>query len=103
MVQVNGADVVKVGHRQVVSLIRQGGSRLLMKVVSVSRKSESNLIRKKGLLSLHVVFRDHSCLKFNHRILLNTTSPESLVRHLFFFVSIVTSSGRNYKLHIELY
>lgn len=47
-VQVNGADVVKVGHRQVVSLIRQGGSRLLMKVVSVSRKSESNLIRKKG-------------------------------------------------------
>uniref|UniRef100_A0A672GIU9 PDZ domain-containing protein n=1 Tax=Salarias fasciatus TaxID=181472 RepID=A0A672GIU9_SALFA len=36
------------GHRQVVSLIRQGGSRLLMKVVSVSRKSESNLIRKKA-------------------------------------------------------
>lgn len=49
-VQVNGADVVKVGHRQVVALIRQGGSRLLMKVVSVSRKSESNLIRKKGQL-----------------------------------------------------
>lgn len=44
----NGTDVVKVGHRQVVSLIRQGGSRLLMKVVSVSRKSETNLIRKKG-------------------------------------------------------
>ncbi|KAF0028762.1 hypothetical protein F2P81_017867 [Scophthalmus maximus] len=34
---------------EVVSLIRQGGSRLLMKVVSVSRKSESNLIRKKGV------------------------------------------------------
>lgn len=48
VVQVNGSDVVKVGHRQVVSLIRQGGSRLLMKVVSVSRKSESNLVRKKG-------------------------------------------------------
>lgn len=46
--QVNGTNVVKVGHRQVVSLIRQGGSRLLMKVVSVSRKSETNLIRKKG-------------------------------------------------------
>uniref|UniRef100_A0A3B4AUN8 Uncharacterized protein n=1 Tax=Periophthalmus magnuspinnatus TaxID=409849 RepID=A0A3B4AUN8_9GOBI len=46
--QVNGTDVVKVGHRQVVSLIRQGGSRLLMKVVSVSRKSESTLIRKKA-------------------------------------------------------
>ncbi|XP_074481988.1 SH3 and multiple ankyrin repeat domains protein 3 isoform X5 [Sebastes fasciatus] len=48
LIEVNGADVVKVGHRQVVSLIRQGGSRLLMKVVSVSRKSESNLIRKKA-------------------------------------------------------
>ncbi|TMS02917.1 SH3 and multiple ankyrin repeat domains protein 3 [Larimichthys crocea] len=48
--EVNGADVVKVGHRQVVSLIRQGGSRLLMKVVSVSRKSESNLVRKKEKL-----------------------------------------------------
>ncbi|XP_028305973.1 LOW QUALITY PROTEIN: SH3 and multiple ankyrin repeat domains protein 3 [Gouania willdenowi] len=48
LIEVNGADVVKVGHRQVVGLIRQGGSRLLMKVVSVSRKSESNLIRKKA-------------------------------------------------------
>uniref|UniRef100_A0A8P4KBH4 SH3 and multiple ankyrin repeat domains protein 3 n=1 Tax=Dicentrarchus labrax TaxID=13489 RepID=A0A8P4KBH4_DICLA len=48
LIEVNGADVVKVGHRQVVSLIRQGGSRLLMKVVSVSRKSESNLVRKKA-------------------------------------------------------
>uniref|UniRef100_UPI0037E9B71A SH3 and multiple ankyrin repeat domains protein 3 isoform X1 n=1 Tax=Semicossyphus pulcher TaxID=241346 RepID=UPI0037E9B71A len=48
LIEVNGADVVKVGHRQVVSLIRQGGSRLLMKVVSVSRKSETNLIRKKA-------------------------------------------------------
>ncbi|KAM8908165.1 SH3 and multiple ankyrin repeat domains protein 3 isoform 5-T5 [Spinachia spinachia] len=48
LIEVNGADVVKVGHRQVVSLIRQGGSRLLMKVVSVSRKSETNLVRKKA-------------------------------------------------------
>ncbi|KAM9823817.1 SH3 and multiple ankyrin repeat domains protein 3 [Neosynchiropus ocellatus] len=48
LIEVNGTDVVKVGHRQVVSLIRQGGSRLLMKVVSVSRKSDANLIRKKA-------------------------------------------------------
>lgn len=53
--QVNGSDVVKVGHRQVVSLIRQGGSRLLMKVVSVSRKSESNLLRKKGAPDQHLI------------------------------------------------
>ncbi|XP_076015982.1 SH3 and multiple ankyrin repeat domains protein 3 isoform X2 [Genypterus blacodes] len=48
LIEVNGTDVVKVGHRQVVSLIRQGGSQLLMKVVSVSRKSDANLIRKKA-------------------------------------------------------
>lgn len=47
--QVNGVNVVKVGHKQVVSLIRQGGSRLLMKVVSVTRKPESEeIVRKKG-------------------------------------------------------
>uniref|UniRef100_A0A7N8XQC8 SH3 and multiple ankyrin repeat domains protein 3 n=1 Tax=Mastacembelus armatus TaxID=205130 RepID=A0A7N8XQC8_9TELE len=48
LIEVNGTDVVKVGHRQVVALIRQGGSRLVMKVVSVSRKSEANLLRKKA-------------------------------------------------------
>lgn len=47
--QVNGVNIVKVGHKQVVSLIRQGGSRLLMKVVSVTRKPESEeIVRKKG-------------------------------------------------------
>lgn len=49
MTQVNGVSVVKVGHRQVVSLIRQGGSRLLMKVVSVTRKPDTgDVVRKKG-------------------------------------------------------
>ncbi|XP_045064339.1 SH3 and multiple ankyrin repeat domains protein 3 [Coregonus clupeaformis] len=48
LIEVNGSDVVKVGHRQVVSLIRQGGSQLLMKVVSVTRKPESDLVRKKA-------------------------------------------------------
>lgn len=48
--QVNGVSVVKVGHRQVVSLIRQGGSRLLMKVVSVTRKPDTgDVVRKKGV------------------------------------------------------
>ncbi|XP_028934453.1 SH3 and multiple ankyrin repeat domains protein 3 isoform X2 [Ornithorhynchus anatinus] len=41
LIEVNGVNVVKVGHKQVVSLIRQGGNHLLMKVVSVSRKPES--------------------------------------------------------------
>lgn len=47
--QVHGVNVVKVGHKQVVSLIRQGGNSLLMKVVSVTRKPESEeVVRKKG-------------------------------------------------------
>lgn len=47
--QVNGVNVVKVGHKQVVSLIRQSGNSLLMKVVSVTRKPESEeSVRKKG-------------------------------------------------------
>ncbi|XP_058501420.1 SH3 and multiple ankyrin repeat domains protein 3 isoform X2 [Solea solea] len=49
LIEVNGVNVVKVGHKQVVSLIRQGGNRLLMKVVSVTRKPESEeVIRKKA-------------------------------------------------------
>ncbi|XP_037834347.1 SH3 and multiple ankyrin repeat domains protein 3 isoform X3 [Kryptolebias marmoratus] len=49
LIEVNGVNVVKVGHKQVVSLIRQGGSRLLMKVVSVTRKPESEeVVRKKA-------------------------------------------------------
>ncbi|XP_049430145.1 SH3 and multiple ankyrin repeat domains protein 3 isoform X1 [Epinephelus fuscoguttatus] len=49
LIEVNGVNVVKVGHKQVVSLIRQGGNRLLMKVVSVMRKPESEeVVRKKA-------------------------------------------------------
>uniref|UniRef100_A0A673G6M5 SH3 and multiple ankyrin repeat domains 3a n=1 Tax=Sinocyclocheilus rhinocerous TaxID=307959 RepID=A0A673G6M5_9TELE len=49
LIEVNGVNVVKVGHKQVVSLIRQGGNNLLMKVVSVTRKPESEeSVRKKA-------------------------------------------------------
>uniref|UniRef100_A0A3Q4M2A5 PDZ domain-containing protein n=1 Tax=Neolamprologus brichardi TaxID=32507 RepID=A0A3Q4M2A5_NEOBR len=49
LIEVNGVNVVKVGHKQVVSLIRQGGNRLLMKVVSVTRKPETEeVVRKKA-------------------------------------------------------
>lgn len=58
----NGVNVVKVGHKQVVSLIRQGGNHLVMKVVSVSRKPESeDVIRKKGESAL-VFSREASVL-----------------------------------------
>ncbi|KFU91645.1 SH3 and multiple ankyrin repeat domains protein 3, partial [Chaetura pelagica] len=49
LIEVNGVNVVKVGHKQVVSWIRQGGNHLVMKVVSVSRKPESEeVVRKKA-------------------------------------------------------
>uniref|UniRef100_A0A665UV43 PDZ domain-containing protein n=1 Tax=Echeneis naucrates TaxID=173247 RepID=A0A665UV43_ECHNA len=49
LIEVRNVNVVKVGHKQVVSLIRQGGNRLLMKVVSVTRKPESEeVVRKKA-------------------------------------------------------
>ncbi|XP_058841894.1 SH3 and multiple ankyrin repeat domains protein 3-like isoform X3 [Acipenser ruthenus] len=49
LIEVNAVNVVKVGHKQVVSLIRQGGNHLLMKVVSVSRKPETEeVVRKKA-------------------------------------------------------
>ncbi|XP_030645728.1 LOW QUALITY PROTEIN: SH3 and multiple ankyrin repeat domains protein 3 [Chanos chanos] len=49
LIEVNGVTVVKVGHKQVVSLIRQGGNSLVMKVVSVTRKPESEeVVRKKA-------------------------------------------------------
>ncbi|CAJ0930497.1 unnamed protein product [Ranitomeya imitator] len=49
LIEVNGVNVVKVGHKQVVSLIRQGGAHLTMKVVSVSRKPESEeALRRRG-------------------------------------------------------
>lgn len=40
---------MKVGHRQVVNMIRQGGNRLLIKVVTVSRNLDpDDTARKKG-------------------------------------------------------
>ncbi|XP_040834267.1 SH3 and multiple ankyrin repeat domains protein 1 isoform X1 [Ochotona curzoniae] len=37
LIEVNGQNVVKVGHRQVVNMIRQGGNTLTVKVVMVTR------------------------------------------------------------------
>ncbi|XP_058165058.1 LOW QUALITY PROTEIN: SH3 and multiple ankyrin repeat domains protein 3 [Dasypus novemcinctus] len=48
LIEVNGVNVVKVGHKQVVALIRQGGSRLAMKVVSVTRRPEEDGARRRA-------------------------------------------------------
>lgn len=49
MTQVNGQNVVKVGHRQVVNMIRQGGNTLMVKVVMVTRHPDMDeAVHKKG-------------------------------------------------------
>lgn len=59
--QVNQENVVKVGHRQVVNMIRQGGNRLLIKVVTVSRNLDpDDTARKKGT-TLHTRRRATDC------------------------------------------
>ena len=56
--QVNGQNVVKVGHRQVVNMIRQGGNTLMVKVVMVTRHPDmEEAIHKKGAPLLACVAR----------------------------------------------
>ncbi|XP_073706041.1 SH3 and multiple ankyrin repeat domains protein 2 [Garra rufa] len=42
LIEVNHQNVVKMGHRQVVNMIKHGGSRLILKVVTVSRSLEQD-------------------------------------------------------------
>lgn len=54
--QVNGQNVVKVGHRQVVNMIRQGGNSLMVKVVMVARNPElEDTARKRGTSQIFVL------------------------------------------------
>ncbi|XP_039605002.1 SH3 and multiple ankyrin repeat domains protein 2b isoform X2 [Polypterus senegalus] len=49
LIEVNADNVVKVGHRQVVNMIRQGGNHLVLKVVTVSRNMDpEDTARKKA-------------------------------------------------------
>ncbi|XP_067902668.1 SH3 and multiple ankyrin repeat domains protein 2b isoform X4 [Heterodontus francisci] len=49
LIEVNKENVVKVGHRQVVNMIRQGGNHLVLKVVTVSRNLDpEDTARKKA-------------------------------------------------------
>lgn len=53
--QVNGQNVVKVGHRQVVNMIRQGGNTLMVKVVMVTRHPDMDeAVHKKGASPSHL-------------------------------------------------
>lgn len=58
--QVNSENVVKVGHRQVVNMIRQGGNHLVLKVVTVTRNLDpDDTARKKGACSMPPPPRPH--------------------------------------------
>lgn len=58
--QVNGQNVVKVGHRQVVNMIRQGGNSLMVKVVMVARNPElEDTARKRGESQIFLVCHFH--------------------------------------------
>ncbi|XP_066108391.1 SH3 and multiple ankyrin repeat domains protein 2 isoform X2 [Saccopteryx bilineata] len=49
LIEVNNENVVKVGHRQVVNMIRQGGNHLVLKVVTVTRNLDpDDTARKKA-------------------------------------------------------
>ncbi|XP_066488146.1 SH3 and multiple ankyrin repeat domains protein 2 isoform X2 [Tiliqua scincoides] len=49
LIEVNNENVVKVGHRQVVTMIRQGGNHLVLKVVTVTRNLDpDDTARKKA-------------------------------------------------------
>ncbi|XP_026945890.1 SH3 and multiple ankyrin repeat domains protein 2 [Sagmatias obliquidens] len=49
LIEVNDENVVKVGHRQVVNMIRQGGNHLVLKVVTVTRNLDpDDTARKKA-------------------------------------------------------
>ncbi|XP_051789645.1 SH3 and multiple ankyrin repeat domains protein 1 isoform X1 [Erpetoichthys calabaricus] len=49
LIEVNGQNVVKVGHRQVVNMIRQGGNNLLVKVVMVTRNPDMEEASRKKI------------------------------------------------------
>ncbi|KAG5854663.1 hypothetical protein ANANG_G00040190 [Anguilla anguilla] len=49
LIEVNGQNVVKVGHRQVVNMIRQGGNSLMVKVVMVTRNPEMEEASRKKI------------------------------------------------------
>lgn len=74
VLQVNGQNVVKVGHRQVVNMIRQGGNTLMVKVVMVTRHPDMDeAVHKKGASPLICVARP------GHPIATRLRSSEALM------------------------
>nr|7A9B_A Chain A, SH3 and multiple ankyrin repeat domains protein 1,Arf-GAP with Rho-GAP domain, ANK repeat and PH domain-containing protein 3 [synthetic construct]7A9B_B Chain B, SH3 and multiple ankyrin repeat domains protein 1,Arf-GAP with Rho-GAP domain, ANK repeat and PH domain-containing protein 3 [synthetic construct] len=60
LIEVNGQNVVKVGHRQVVNMIRQGGNTLMVKVVMVTRHPDMDAAAGSGSGSFPELIQDTS-------------------------------------------
>ncbi|XP_029112013.1 SH3 and multiple ankyrin repeat domains protein 2b isoform X3 [Scleropages formosus] len=77
LIEVNQDNVVKVGHRQVVNMIRQGGNHLVIKVVTVSRNMDpEDTARKKGITEEEKQFLTPPLLKFTRSLSMPDTSED---------------------------
>uniref|UniRef100_A0A667HFB1 SH3 and multiple ankyrin repeat domains 2 n=1 Tax=Lynx canadensis TaxID=61383 RepID=A0A667HFB1_LYNCA len=77
LIEVNKENVVKVGHRQVVNMIRQGGNHLVLKVVTVTRNLDpDDTARKKGITEEERQFLAPPMLKFTRSLSMPDTSED---------------------------
>ncbi|XP_031755597.1 SH3 and multiple ankyrin repeat domains protein 2 isoform X6 [Xenopus tropicalis] len=77
LIEVNNENVVKVGHRQVVNMIRQGGNHLVLKVVTVTRNLDpDDTARKKGITEEERQFLAPPMLKFTRSLSMPDASED---------------------------
>ncbi|XP_063800187.1 SH3 and multiple ankyrin repeat domains protein 2 isoform X5 [Pseudophryne corroboree] len=77
LIEVNNENVVKVGHRQVVNMIRQGGNHLVLKVVTVTRSLDpDDTARKKGITEEERQFLAPPMLKFTRSLSMPDASED---------------------------
>lgn len=80
LLEVNHQNVVKMGHRQVVNMIKHGGNRLVIKVVRVSRNLEQDdKTRKKGT----IIPRGNTTLPLLDRYIYTRSKNDFLMLTLF--------------------
>ncbi|XP_077143090.1 SH3 and multiple ankyrin repeat domains protein 2 isoform X5 [Ranitomeya variabilis] len=77
LIEVNNENVVKVGHRQVVNMIRHGGNHLVLKVVTVTRSLDpDDTARKKGITEEERQFLAPPMLKFTRSLSMPDASED---------------------------
>ncbi|XP_041445355.1 SH3 and multiple ankyrin repeat domains protein 2 isoform X12 [Xenopus laevis] len=77
LTEVNNENVVKVGHRQVVNMIRHGGNHLVLKVVTVTRNLDpDDTARKKGITEEERQFLAPPMLKFTRSLSMPDASED---------------------------